>query len=85
MGNLRRIKKQMAKQVLLADTKIGFNGRKVLIAVNNPQEASVLAKKFADFMAFLTSRANQVNMGDLMAACPKVLSKMKSGEDFLVN
>lgn len=85
MSAIRQIKKQMAKQVFLADPKIGFNNRKILIACSSPTEADRISKLFAEYMLFLTKRAGQVNMGDLMAAYPKVLSKMESGEDFLVN
>lgn len=82
-GAIRRIKKQMAKRVAFTDTKIVFNGLRLFLASDVPKPNT--AKLFAEYMGFLTSRANQVNMGDLMVAHFKVLSKMESGEDFLVN
>ena len=84
MGGIHRIKKQLkGKPLIMADTSVVFNGRKVLLAVNNPQEAQGLAKQFAEFMAFLNFRAKQINMGDIMAGQKEILSRIEDGRSIL--
>ena len=69
MGGIHRLKKQLVGQspMMMADTGIKFNGHKVLMAIGSLNESG-LAKKFAGYIGFISHRANQVNMGDMLEA-----------------
>ena len=80
MGNIRRIKKQINQQIALVDTKTAFNSCKILLGNPNPSVAKKAAVQFADFLAFLNSRAKCFNMGDFYKAHFALCERFKLGK-----
>lgn len=84
MGNIRRIKKQLAKQpIAMADTKLVFNKCRVYLGHPNPRIAGESARKFALFMKSTMARAAIFNIRDLYEAHFQVLQKIERGEDLV--
>ncbi len=86
MGNIRRIKKQLAsgrQQVAMFDTKTTFNNCRIFLAHPNPAVARKVAGQFAGFMNFTVGRARLVNIRDLYESHFRILEKIKAGGDLI--
>ena len=79
MGNTRRIRKAM-KGVCMAKTGITFEGCEVALAVDDPVEAEVKARRFRVMMNYMNHRSSLVNMGDIMRASFIIHERIISGK-----
>ena len=80
MGSLRKIKRNLNRQKLMAHTGLLFNDKPILIGIDNPLEAKEVAREFQLFMAFMH---NRISLGDVYRAHFKILARMKAGEGLL--
>ena len=83
MGGIHRIKRQLSKKVILADTKISFNGCKILLVVPEGKLPGDLVKGFQVMMAGLTARSRRVSLSDFYRMQFKILEKVESGKGIL--
>ncbi len=79
MSNIRRIKRQMATQII--NTGTVFNGCPVLLANGTVEKV----KQFQGFLATLNKRARCPNLHDMYIAHFALLSRIEAGDARLLN
>ena len=80
MGNIRRIRKNLAPKIAMSNAHITINGCQVFLGHPNPQRATDSAKAFKKFFNMTMIRANCINLGDMYRMSFLVREKLMSGE-----
>lgn len=86
MGTIRSLKRSMGqggpmkKAVCLSKTGLVFEGCKVVLVVDDPIAAKSKSDHFRLFMGQMMSRANTVNMQDVMDVSLVIRDRVEKGK-----
>jgi len=83
MGNIHRISKQLSQKMSIVDTKVTFNGCRILLGSTDPSVAARSGRLFPGFLDVVDGRASIVNLQDLYGAHFDILAKIENGDSLL--